>query len=150
MKWLIFIVIVGYFLTGCSKIADPEFREISAFQVKALSLNEASVSLSMKYFNPNNFTLSVKETDVKIYLNGRYMGRMIQDTTVVIGREANFILPLSGTIPLQTFLTLNLKNVHKKEVQILAEGSTKVGKAGIFISKKITYQGMHRLDKIRF
>ena len=75
---------------------------------------------------------------------------LVQNTTIAVGKEADFTIPLSGNIPLQTFFKLRLKDVHKRDVTIRAEGNTKVGKAGIFITKNITYQGTHRLDQIRF
>jgi hypothetical protein len=79
-----------------------------------------------------------------------FLGRFVQDSLVDVGKNADFTVPLSGTIPLTTFFQLDMKDIHKREVSIRADGSTKVGKAGIFIIKKIDYQGRHRLSQIKF
>ena len=151
MKAAIFSGIVFAVLSlGCSKIVEPEFRNLKNFRVKSLELDQVTIGLGMTFYNPNHFTVTVKETAAKVYLDKVFLGDFTQDTTVEVGNEANFTIPLSGTIPLTTFLQMNLKDIHKRQVLIQADGSTKVGKAGIFITKDIRYAGQHRLGEIRF
>jgi len=37
----------------------------------------------------------------------------------------------------------------RKDIFLKADGSVKVGKAGIYITRPVHYQGLHRLDEIR-
>lgn len=144
---VIFLTAVGIF--GCSKIEEPEFREIRNFKIKSLGLKEVIVGLGMSFYNPNDFTVSVKETGAKVYLDSVFLGDFKQDTIVPVGSKVEFTIPLSATIPVATFFKLNLKDIHKRDVLIQADGSTKVGKAGIFITKAVRYSGRHRLSEIK-
>jgi LEA14-like dessication related protein len=104
----------------------------------------------MTYFNPNNFTVAVKETGADVYLDSVYLGRFVQDSVVDVGKNSEFTVPLSGSITMTTFFKLDLKDIHKREVTVRADGSTRVGKAGLFITKKIAYSGRHRLSQLKF
>lgn len=147
---LIFTVFLVVVATSCSRIEEPEFRSLKNIQVKNLGLYQVTIGLGMTFYNPNNFSVTVKETGAKVYLDSVYLGDFSQDTTVAVGDRADFTIPLSGIIPLTRFLKLNLKNIQKRNVLIKADGTTKIGKAGIFISKDIRYEGKHRLAEVGF
>lgn len=104
----------------------------------------------MVYYNPNNFSVTVKETDMKVYIDSVFLGNFVQRTTVNVGEKGDFTIPLTGQILVATFLQLDLKDIHKRTVQVQAEGTTKVGKGGIFITKEVQYKGRHRLSDLRF
>ena len=67
-----------------------------------------------------------------------------------VSKNADFSIPLTGKISLQTALKMNFQNLDSREILLKAEGSTRVGKAGIFIQKPIRYEGKHKLEEIRF
>ncbi|WP_162944833.1 hypothetical protein [Flavisolibacter nicotianae] len=147
----------GHFLLGllaalalsCNQIAEPEFRELENFQVKKLGFDQVSIGLGMTFYNPNNFSVTVKETGADVYVDSVFLGKFSQDTAVAVSQKADFTIPLSGSIPLTTFLKMDLKDIGNREVLIRADGSTKLGKAGIFISKDIQYSGRHRLSDVK-
>jgi hypothetical protein len=43
-------------------------------------------------------------------------------------------------------MNLGLENKMGKEVQVRADGSVRVGKAGVYVTKDIDYKGRHLLD----
>jgi LEA14-like dessication related protein len=134
-------------LFSCVKIEEPEFREIRDFHIDDVSLQEVQIQFGMAYFNPNEFSVTVKETAAKVYLDSAYLGEFKQDSLVEVKENDEFVVTLSGSLPVTTFFQMNLKDLLKRQVLIHAEGATKVGKAGVFITKKINYQGRHRLDE---
>jgi hypothetical protein len=79
-----------------------------------------------------------------------FLGKFIQDSNVLVQKNAEFTIPLSGNISLQTALQMNLQDLGTREIMVRADGSTKVGKAGIYLNKPIHYQGKHRLEDIQF
>jgi LEA14-like dessication related protein len=137
-------------LVGCTKIKEPEFRRINNFHLKNFGLQQAVIAFNVTYFNPNNFGVTVKEAAAEVYLDSVYLGKFVQDSTIGVGKNAEFSIPLSGSVSLQTVLGLNFQQLSQRDVLIRANGHVKVGKAGIFISKPFTYQGKHRLDEISF
>lgn len=137
-------------VAGCAKLKEPEFRRIDNFRIEDASLTSARVGLQATFFNPNGFTVSVKETEAEIYLDGVYMGKFVQDTLIETGQLREFFIPISGTVALNKLLQLDLRNLSSREVEVRAEGLTRVGKAGIFITRPFQYRALHRLDDLRF
>lgn len=151
MNFRLLLSLSGIFLLmGCAEIKDPEFRRIENFRLKNLGLQEATIGFSLAYFNPNNFGVSVKEAAADIYVDTVYLGRFVQDSTISVGRNAEFFLPFSGNVALRKVLQLNLQELSQKEVLLRAEGKVKVGKAGIFVNRAISYQGRHRIEDLNF
>ena len=145
IAYLLLLIVVS----GCVRITEPEFRKIGGFKLKSIGLNEVTIGFGITYYNPNGFSVTVKETGADIFLDGTFLGKFSQDSVIDVHKKADFTIPLSGTITMETFLNLNLKDAHKREFLVKAEGNTKVGKAGIFISKAVKYEGKHRLNQIR-
>lgn len=137
-------------LIGCSKIKEPQFRRIDNFHLKNFGLQQAVIAFNVAYFNPNNFGVTVKEAAADVYLDSIYLGRFAQDSTIGVTKNAEFSIPLSGSVSLQTVLNLNLQELSQGEVLVRANGNVKVGKAGIFITKPFNYQGRHSLQEISF
>ena len=136
--------------SGCTKIKEQQFRRIDNFHLKNFGLQEAVVAFNVSYFNPNNFGVTVKEAAADVYLDSVYLGKFVQDSTIAVKKNAEFSIPLSGTVSLQTVLNLNLQELSQREVLLRANGNVKVGKAGIFITKPFNYQGKHRIQEISF
>lgn len=150
MKKMIYpTLLLALIIAGCSTIQEPEFKRIDQFKIKGLGFSDASVGFKVTYYNPNNFSMTVKETEAQLSLDGVDMGKFSQDSLVSVGARTEFSIPISGKIPFEKALQLNPQNLSgDREVQIKAVGSTKVGKAGIFVTKPFTYESKHRLDQM--
>lgn len=149
-NWIFTTLLFGFLgLFGCKEVKDPEFRRIENLGFKNLGLMNATIGFEVTYYNPNNFGMTVKEAEADIYLDSAYLGKFIQDSLVTVTREAEFSIPFSGTISLKNALNLDLESLSQKDILLKAEGSAKVGKAGIFLNTPIRYEGRHRLDEIR-
>jgi len=149
LKTLLPLLLIVFF-TGCTKIKEPQFRRVDNFHLKNFGLQQAVIAFNVTYFNPNNFGVTVKEAAADVYLDSVYLGKFVQDSTIGVRKNAEFSIPLSGAVALQTVLNLNLQELSQREVLLKANGNVKVGKAGIFITKPFTYQGKHRIEEISF
>jgi len=114
-----------------------------------MNFQDATIGFQVTYYNPNNFGVTVKEAEADVYLDSVYLGKFIQSDAVNVQKAADFSIPFSGKISLKTALNMNLESLAKKDVLLKADGSAKIGKAGIYVTKPIRYQGMHRLDEIK-
>jgi LEA14-like dessication related protein len=153
MKWTRSAPIFGIILLAvfsCTNVKDPVFKHLDNFRVKNFGLQQTTIGFNVTYYNPNNFGVTVKEAEADIYLDTVYLGKFTQDQEVYVDKNADFSLPLSGGIPLQKALEINLKNIGSRDILLKADGSVKVGKAGLFINKEVHYQGKHRLDQLKF
>lgn len=151
MRFLKLIPFLSLFvLMGCARVKEPEFRRVDSFHLKNIGLQAAVVAFNVRYFNPNNFGVTVKEAGADVYLDSVYLGKFVQDSSIDVRKDAEFSIPLSGTVSLQTVLNLDLQDLSQREVLLKANGSVKVGKAGIYITRPFTYEGRHRLQDISF
>ena len=152
MNWKIILstLLAGSLLfIRCKEVKDPEFRSVENLGIRSLGLTRATIGFDVTYFNPNHFGVTVKEAEADIYLDSTYLGKFVQDSAVRVMKEAEFSIPFSGVISLRTALNLDLESLSKKNVLLKAEGSARVGKAGIYINTPIRYQGWHKLDEIK-
>lgn len=147
MSWLLplFSMLV---ITGCSSVKDPEFRRVENFKVKDFGLQDVTVGFQVTYFNPNKFGVTVKDAVADIYMDSVYMGKFTQDNLVEVGSNSNFSIPLSGKLTLGTALKMDLQNIGSRKIYLKADGSVKVGKAGVFVTKPFDYEGNHSLNEI--
>jgi hypothetical protein len=84
-----------------------------------------------------------------VYLDDVHLGKFSQDTLIEVGDKQNFSIPISGNVTLDKVMQLDLQNIDTRQVTVKATGSTRVGKAGIYITKPFSYQGKHTLNEIR-
>lgn len=134
-------------LTSCGKVEPPQFQDIENFKVQSLGLKETVIGLDVAFYNPNNYTIHVKEAATDIYIDSVYAGKFTQDQEVGANGKSRFSIPLTGTIPLSTALKLNLNKLVNEDILFKANGSVKIGRAGIFITKPFDYKGTHRIKQ---
>jgi len=124
---------------------EPQFKRLENFNVKSLGLKETVVGFHATLHNPNRFDVTVKESAVDVYIDSIYIGNFKQTEQVSVNNEADFSIPLEGTIPMSRAINMNLPGLIGKEVLVRADGSVKVGKAGVYITRKFNYEGRQRL-----
>ena len=132
--------------SSCGKIKDPEFRRLESFEVKSFGIEKVDIGFRVTYFNPNSFGVSVKEAGADFYIDSVYMGKFTQDQEIEVAKNAEFSVPLSGSVPLATALKLKVNDLGNRDLLLQANGSVKVGKAGVFINKPFNYSGKHKVD----
>ena len=143
-----FVVVISLLLSSCKKIKDPEYRRLEHFSVKNIDLQRAVIGFSITYYNPNSFGVSVKEAVTDVYIDSMYLGKFIQDNPVSVESNAEFSIPVSGDVSLITLTKLNYQNIGNRNIHVKANGTIKVGKAGIFVTRPFEYEGDHKLEEL--
>lgn len=138
--------IITLLAAGCGKIKDPEFRRLESFGVKSFGTEKIDIGFKVTYYNPNSFGVSVKEAAADFYIDSVYMGKFTQDQVVEVDKTGEFSIPLSGSIPLARALELKINDLANRSLLVQANGSVKVGKAGVFITRPFSYSGQHKVD----
>jgi LEA14-like dessication related protein len=146
MKKIITPILALLLLASCGKIEEPEFRRLEKFGLKNLGMQDATVGFSATYYNPNKFRVTVKEANFDVYIDSIYMGQFTQPEPVDVNDKAEFSIPLEGKIAIQKALSLDLPNMIGKEVYVRAKGKVRIGKAGVFMTKDINYEGRQRIS----
>ena len=149
MKWTYLLFVFAIAMAGCQKVKDPEFRRIENFKLRNLGFTDVTIGLHVTYFNPNNFKVTVKEAATDVYIDSVYLGKFSQDSLVRVGENAEFSIPLTGSIPLATALKMDFKEIETREILLQANGSVKVGKAGVYVNKDFNYKGSHKISELK-
>jgi len=144
-KWMPAALLLP-FLVACTRIKDPEFRGLDNFGVRKLGFQESTVGFSATYFNPNRFGVTVKEAVIDVYVDSVYLGKFRQVAAVEVNRNSEFSIPLEGAIGVQKALEFDLPRLLGKTVSLKADGSVKVGKVGVFVTKAIRYEGRETIS----
>ena len=127
-------------LVSCGPPKALEYREFKNFTIEKLGFSASSVKMDLVYFNPNNYGLQLKRTDLDIYINDIFMGHTSQEYQITIPRKEEFSIPLQMDVDMQNLLKNSLNVMMKNQVTVKLTGSVKVGKANVFISFPVNYQ----------
>lgn len=136
---LFFVLSIAFF--SCKKPQSLDYRGMKNFKIEKLGFDYSTVSMDLVYFNPNNFGIDLKHVDCDVYLDNRYAGKYLLDTTMHINKKAEFSLPSKIKVDMKGLFKNSLDLLMSKEVLVTLKGTTKVGKAGIYINFPVNYEG---------
>jgi LEA14-like dessication related protein len=125
---------------SCSSPKALEYKTYHNFSVESLGFNNSTVSLNLEYYNPNNFGMQLKNTDLDIFINGNLLGHSTTDTLINIPRRNTFLVPVKFNVDMQNAFKNAWNAFIGKEVLVRLSGKVKVGKGNVFMSFPINYE----------
>jgi LEA14-like dessication related protein len=132
-----FIILVTAFVmlqsASCNNVKEPEYRGISKTSLQTLNLSNAELLIGLDYFNPNNFWLDIKETNLSIYLNDQFIAMADQPVKTQIPKNALFTFPVVARFDPIKVLGFAFANIFSKKVKLTLQGSAKIGKQGVYL-----------------
>jgi LEA14-like dessication related protein len=132
--------------TSCQAPKDLVYRDFKNLKVEKLGFGATTLKIDLIYYNPNNFGLQLKYTDLDIYIDDNYLGHSAQDYQITIPRLAEFTLPLEVKVDMKNILRNALSSVLGKEVMVKVTGSVKLGKANVYKTFKVNYEGKQKFS----
>lgn len=136
---IIFIGSILFLLPSCREPQDLEFRDFKNLKVENLGFNDATLSVDLIYYNPNNFGLELNRTDLDIFVDSVFLGHSLQDIQVAIPKRKEFTVPLKIDLDMKNLLKNGITALVNKEVNVKVLGKVRVGKAGIFKTFDVDY-----------
>ena len=92
----VFIIIVFFLLvTGCSPIQNPEFKSIDRLELLEEKNDELILDLDLRVFNPNWFSIFVKDMSVDLYIDKLKIGNMSFGDSLLLPKNQNTIITSS-------------------------------------------------------
>lgn len=129
-------------LVSCGPPKALEYRDFKNFSIEKLGFSNSTVKMDLVYFNPNNYGLQLKRTDLDIYINDVYLGHTSQEYQITIPKKEEFSIPIQLSVDMRNLFKNSLNIMMKNQVMVKLTGSIKVGKANVFISFPVNYQEM--------
>ncbi|SIN98156.1 LEA type 2 family protein [Chitinophaga niabensis] len=142
----ILVLLVWGTISSCGKMKDLEFLRVASFNFDNLSFSKSTVRMELAYYNPNNFSLRLKDAEFDVFLDDRKVGHSLQDTLIDIPARDTFYFPVKLDVDMGHVFQNILGALTNKEVTIKASGNCKVGKKGIFLPFPIKCETKQKLD----
>jgi hypothetical protein len=135
-------VIAGMLIAfmSCRSPKALEYRTYNNFSVERLGFSNSTVKLNLVYFNPNNFRMQLRNTDLDIFINSKLFGHSTTDTLIDIPQKDTFSLPVKFDVNMQSLYQNALNTLLGKEVVVRVTGKVKIGKANVFMYFPINYE----------
>ena len=140
------LISISTILFSCTGFKDLEFKEYKDVKLDKVGFNKTTLSLSLVYYNPNNFGLELNHTEMDLFINDNYLGHVDQNVQVRVPKRDKFTLPIKVDVDMKNIIKNSLIGLFNKEVEIRAKGKIKVGKANIFKVVPFEYKTKQKLS----
>lgn len=133
-KSLFFTVLLGFILTSCANFEEPEFRGSEGMKLEKMEGKKISFTAGVTVYNPNWFGIKIKPSNVEVYIEDQFMGKIYLDKKVKMKAKSESLLsfPLFGELEDGAMITL-LRYANAENVRIHIKGKVK---GGVFIFSK--------------
>ena len=102
IKQLFFPAILILLLTSCGgKMKDPVFKGIENVKVNEVGMSESTVTLDIRYHNPNNFKGLLKQAEGDAWMDSTYLGHFLVDSSVTIPANSEFLVPVKMAVDMK-------------------------------------------------
>ena len=135
-----------FLIISCQAPKELVYRDFKNLKVEKLGFGASTLNLDLIYYNPNNFGLQLRNTDLDIFVDGNYLGHSSQDLQINIPRLAEFTLPLQIEVDMKNALKNALPTLLGKEVVVKVTGKVKLGKANVYKSFTVDYESIQRFS----
>jgi len=133
-------LLLGTAVLSCSSPKQLEYQTFNNFAIQKLGFNKSTVSLDIVYYNPNNFGMQLRNSDMDIFVDGSMLGHSTIDTLIRIPRKDTFSLPVTFDVDMQNIYKNAWSTVTGKEVTVKLVGKIRIGKANVFMSFPVNYE----------
>ena len=125
---------------SCDAPKAVEYQTYHNFAIQKLGFNNSSISMDLEYYNPNNFGLQLRSTDLDIFIDGNLLGHSSLDTLLLIPKKDTFSIPVKFDVNMQNLFKNAWNTLTGKEILVRLTGKVKVGKANVFMSIPVDYE----------
>lgn len=133
-------------LPSCRSPKELVYRDIRNISLESMGFSSSLLKADLEYYNPNNFSLELRRTDVDVFVNNQLLGHSTQEVQVKIPKRGNFIIPLKLDLDMKNLLKNGLAALFNKEVNLKVTGKIKLGKAGVFKTFPIDYSTTQKIS----
>jgi LEA14-like dessication related protein len=141
---ILLLAIAG--VTSCKQPQALVYKDVQHIKYQGFGAGQPGLSMDVLLYNPNNFSLKLRDADIDVYVNNKFMGKMF----VIKGKYSipamgSFLVPLKVDVDLNNVLpnAIGLLLNHTAEFKVM--GKIKAGKHGIYITMPVHYEGKQEI-----
>lgn len=109
-KWISVFAVLALLITlyGCQKPEAPDFKSIDNVDVSLNGFKSADLTCDAQFYNPNNKTITLKNIDLDINVDGKFLTNINREYNMKLRPNADFTIPVEANI---LFKNIDLKDV---------------------------------------
>ena len=138
---LLFLVFPACLLFSCSSPKSLEYRSFKNFKIEQAGFASSAITMDIVYYNPNRFGLQLKHTDLDIYVDNSYLGHTTQEYQIDIPKRSEFSIPVKIDVDMKNIFKNMFAALLNSQILIKVDGTVRVGKAHIFMTWPVHYEG---------
>lgn len=139
-----------FILLSCSKPQSFEYRDLKNFRIDSAGFTTSIVKMDLVYFNPNNFSVDLKNINCDVYLNQNYVGHYMLDTNMHIAKRSEFYVPSKMAVDMKNLIKNSLVSLFSQDVLLEVKGTIRLGKSGINMTIPFNYSGRQTISFSNF
>jgi LEA14-like dessication related protein len=133
-------------LSACSEPQAFEFKGLQDIQLDKLTMGKNKIRANVKYYNPNPFSLVLKQIDCKVLLNNGNFTVLKLDTNFTIPANKEFLIPAQLEFQMSDLVKNSMELLLNKPVKLNITGNATLSK-GIFTKTvPIAYETTQKLN----
>ena len=136
-------------LSACRTPQELSFVRIADWKTTETGLTTSTVTGHLVFHNPNPYRMTLRELKAEVALEGRNLGSLLIDSTVLIPASADFTVPARLLVNMPAFYNAGLSVLLGGEVLITVNGTARGSRSFITRSIPVKYAGKHRLSDFR-
>lgn len=130
-KYLLAVLTISLLIISCSSPKDFEFKGLQDIKIEKISMGKNKINAKIKYFNPNNFSMVLKQIDCDILMNNQPFTKVHLDTNFVIPANASFMIPAQMEFEMSSLVKNSMDLIFNKPIKLNIKGNATLSK-GIF------------------
>lgn len=141
-----YFIIVMFFAIGCSKPIQPTYLGYQNLRFGKVGTKSNMLMSDIKFYNPNKYTLNVKEAEMDVYLNDRFLGHTSMNNLVTLPPLDTTLVPFTIEVSMTDLLANSAQIYLNPNVKVKIQGNAKAGRGGVFVNVPINYQITQRFQ----
>lgn len=133
-------------LASCSSYEEVELKDITHVEVLRMDGKQVALRVDALVNNPNGFRIHVEDPDVDLYLNDRFVGKGMLDSTLTLERRTTRVYPVYLYADLEggPLMLMLLGGALTGELKLGAKG-TVAGRSGM-LKKRFPFELEETID----
>lgn len=143
----LFLLFFSISLAACTSYEQVELKDITNIKVDRMDAKGIAVRVDALVHNPNNYRIQVLDPDVDLYVNDKFIGKGILDSTLILEKNSTnvYTVPMQAELQGGALLMVLVSGVFNgNEVKLAAKG-TVVGKVGL-LRKRFPFEFEERVS----
>jgi LEA14-like dessication related protein len=134
--------------SGCRQPEAPEYYGFQDIQVGRAAGSLTSLSTTLKFYNPNPYSLKLLRAEIDVSLNGKHAGHSLLDSTIFIPGKDTFFIPVSMQLDLRSIFSNALAVLLEKQATISLDGRVKIRRGALTFNRPFHYDGKQDLNSL--